>query len=156
MEHRLRAILQAVLYIKLIEISPRTLVLLLASAFAGAWCGAGIVARLPRAVQLGVGSALVALVGLQTMVQFRLFPAAGHRLGMAPLAAFPFMMGSSAFLMPAASARFLKNNCFDARVATGLALGGLPAVLLAALVVKSLPLPRRVSILNHARIFSAP
>jgi uncharacterized membrane protein YfcA len=61
-------------------------------------------------------------------------------LGMSPTAAFPIMMGSCAFLMPVASARFIRENRFDLRTALGLALGGIPAVLIAAFIVKSLPL----------------
>jgi uncharacterized membrane protein YfcA len=61
-------------------------------------------------------------------------------LGMNIKAAFPIMMGSCAFLMPVASARFIRKNSFDLRAALGLAVGGLPAVLLAAFIVKSLPL----------------
>lgn len=61
-------------------------------------------------------------------------------LGMNPKAAFPIMMGSCAFLMPLASLRFLKAEAYAPRTAVGLALGGVPAVLLAALIVKSLPL----------------
>ena len=61
-------------------------------------------------------------------------------LGMNPAAAFPIMMGSSAFLMPVASAQFVKRKAFSAPVAFGLALGGLAGVPLAAFVVKSLPL----------------
>ena len=61
-------------------------------------------------------------------------------LGMNPTAAFPIMMGSCAFLMPAASIRFFRSERYDLGAAIGLALGGVPAVLLAAYVVKSLPL----------------
>ncbi|HKR34216.1 MAG TPA: sulfite exporter TauE/SafE family protein [Steroidobacteraceae bacterium] len=61
-------------------------------------------------------------------------------LGMNPLAAFPIMMGSCAVLMPVASLRFIQNRKYDLRAALGLALGGIPAVLLAAYVVRSLPL----------------
>jgi uncharacterized membrane protein YfcA len=61
-------------------------------------------------------------------------------LGMVPLAAFPIMMGSAAFLMPVASRRFVKDRAYEPRAAAGLALGGLPAVLMAAFIVKSLPL----------------
>ena len=61
-------------------------------------------------------------------------------LGMNPAAAFPIMMGSGAFLMPVASARFLLAKAYWAPVAAGLAIGGLAAVPLAAFVVKSLPL----------------
>jgi uncharacterized membrane protein YfcA len=61
-------------------------------------------------------------------------------LGMNPAAAFPIMMGSSAFLMPVASAQFVRRKAFSAPVALGLAVGGLAGVPLAAFVVKSLPL----------------
>jgi uncharacterized membrane protein YfcA len=42
--------------------------------------------------------------------------------------------------MPVASARFIRAGSFNLRAATGLAIGGLPATLLAAFLVKSLPL----------------
>lgn len=61
-------------------------------------------------------------------------------LGMDPKAAFPIMMGSCAFLMPLASLRFLKAESYQPRTVLGLAIGGVPAVLLAAYLVKSLPL----------------
>jgi uncharacterized membrane protein YfcA len=61
-------------------------------------------------------------------------------LGMSTLAAFPIMMGSCAFLMPAAGGRFIRARRYSLRSALGLTLGGIPGVLLAALVVKSLPL----------------
>jgi uncharacterized membrane protein YfcA len=49
-------------------------------------------------------------------------------------------MGSCAFLMPVASARFVRERSFDLRASLGLLLGGVPASVLAALIVKSLPL----------------
>lgn len=61
-------------------------------------------------------------------------------LGMNPKTAFPIMMGSCAFLMPAASFRFIKSGRYDRRAALGLTLGGVPAVLIAAYLVQSLPL----------------
>jgi uncharacterized membrane protein YfcA len=61
-------------------------------------------------------------------------------LGLNPLAAFPIMMGSCAFLMPLSSIRFVQSERIDLRIVIGLALGGIPAVLIAALVVKSLDL----------------
>ncbi len=61
-------------------------------------------------------------------------------LGMNPGAAFPIMMGSSAFLMPVASSRFVLSNAYSPAVALGLASGGLLGVPLAAFVVKSMPL----------------
>jgi uncharacterized membrane protein YfcA len=61
-------------------------------------------------------------------------------LGMNPVAAFPIMMGSCAFLMPVASDRFMRARRFDPGAALGLVLGSIPAVLIAAYIVKSLPL----------------
>jgi uncharacterized membrane protein YfcA len=60
-------------------------------------------------------------------------------LGMNPTAAFPIMMGACAFLMPAANVRFLQAGACDPRAALGLTLGGVPGVLVAAWVVRSLP-----------------
>jgi uncharacterized membrane protein YfcA len=60
-------------------------------------------------------------------------------LGMNPRVAFPIMMGSAAFLMPVGSIRFIRKQRYSLRAALGLTLGGMPAVLVAALLVKSLP-----------------
>ena len=61
-------------------------------------------------------------------------------LGMNPTAAFPIMMGSCAFLMPVSSVRFVRTRTYHVQAALGLALGGLPAVLIAAYLVRSMPL----------------
>ena len=61
-------------------------------------------------------------------------------LGMRETTAFPIMMGSCAFLMPAASVRFVRSGRYDLPASIGLAIGGLPAVLAAAYWVKSLKL----------------
>ena len=61
-------------------------------------------------------------------------------LGMNPTAAFPIMMGACAFLMPTASAQFIRKGKYSLRAAIGLAVGGVPGVLIAAYIVKSLPL----------------
>ncbi|MGH7440013.1 MAG: permease [Polyangiaceae bacterium] len=61
-------------------------------------------------------------------------------LGMNASAAFPIMMGSCAFLMPVAGLRFVSRQAYAPRAALGLALGGAPAVVVAAWVVRSLPL----------------
>ncbi len=61
-------------------------------------------------------------------------------LGMNPKAAFPIMMGSCAFLMVMAGIRFMRAGAYRQRAALGLTLGGIPAVLIAVLIVKSLPL----------------
>jgi len=59
-------------------------------------------------------------------------------LGMNAAAAFPIMMGSCAFLMPVSSVKFVKRQAYSLRPALALAIGGIPAVLIAALIVKSM------------------
>jgi uncharacterized membrane protein YfcA len=61
-------------------------------------------------------------------------------LGMSERTAFPIMMGSCAFLMPVGSLKFIREKAYSLRVALGLSLGGIPGVLLAAYIVKSLDL----------------
>jgi uncharacterized membrane protein YfcA len=61
-------------------------------------------------------------------------------LGMDPRAAFPIMMGSGALMAMAGGFRFIQAAKFDRRAALGLTLGGIPGVLVAGLIVKSLPL----------------
>jgi uncharacterized membrane protein YfcA len=61
-------------------------------------------------------------------------------LGMHPLAAFPIMMGACALLQPVASLRFFQTSKFAWGPALGLAIGGIFGVLVAAYIVKSLPL----------------
>jgi uncharacterized membrane protein YfcA len=61
-------------------------------------------------------------------------------LGINIKAAFPIMMGAGAFLMPVGSLRFMREQSYSLRPALGLTLGGVPAVLVAAYVVKELPL----------------
>jgi len=61
-------------------------------------------------------------------------------LGLNPIAAFPIMMGACAFLMPVCGMRFVRAERINLRVVIGLALGGIPLVLVAAFLVKSLSL----------------
>lgn len=63
-----------------------------------------------------------------------------YLLGMNPAAAFPIMMGSCAFLMPISGVRFVKTRSYHVQAALGLALGGVPAALIAGLVFKSMSL----------------
>lgn len=60
-------------------------------------------------------------------------------LGMNLKAIFPVMMGSCAFIMPTSGIRFIGRGNYAPRAALGLALGGVPGVLLAAYVIKQLP-----------------
>ncbi len=61
-------------------------------------------------------------------------------LGMNVDTAFPIMMCSCAFLMPLASIPFIRQGSYAPGAALGLTLAGLPAVLVAAFLVESLPL----------------
>ena len=63
-----------------------------------------------------------------------------YALGMSPLVAFPIMMGSCAFLMPPASAKFIKEGAYNRKASVSMAIPGIIAVLIAAFLVKSLPL----------------
>jgi hypothetical protein len=63
-------------------------------------------------------------------------------LGMVESTAFPIMMGSCAFLMPVGSAEFIRKKKFDLLATLGLALGGIPAVIIAAKIVGTLDLQK--------------
>jgi len=91
------------------------------------WVGSGINFVLGALMTLGIGLYAPSMITVSL-------------LGMDPKAAFPIMMGSCAFLMPVASARFIKERSFDPKASLGLMIGGIPAVLAAAFIVKSLPL----------------
>jgi len=177
--HFLPTVVQALVYITIVEVQFQTLIVLIAAAVAGSWIGAAIVAGMPRAaIQRGMGVALLVAAVLMVMTALNRFPGGGDALlltgtrlvvavvitfflgalmtlgigayapimimvsllGMNPTAAFPIMMGSCAFLMPTAGFQFIRKNKYDVRAAVGLAIGGIPAVLLAAIIVRSLPL----------------
>jgi len=61
-------------------------------------------------------------------------------MGMDPRSAFPIMMGSAAYMLPMAGLQFARAGKYDGQAALGIALGGIPGVLVAAYVVKSLEL----------------
>ena len=95
------------------------------------------------AARLGIGLAGNFVLGVLMMLGIGLYAPCMilvSLLGMNPTAAFPIMMGSCAFLMPVSSMRFVRTGSYDPRAAIGLALGGVPAVLIAAYLVVSLPL----------------
>ena len=78
---------------------------------------------------------MTAGVGLYTPCMALVFA-----LGMSPKVAFPIMMGSCAFLMPPASAKFIKEGAYNRKAAIGMCIPGAIGTLIAAFVVKSLPL----------------
>ena len=61
-------------------------------------------------------------------------------LGLDPRLAFPIMASACAFLMPVTGFSFMKSKRIDLGVVLGIAIGGIPAVLLAAFVVKEMPI----------------
>ena len=172
-------LIQALIFIQIVEVESITLISMLLSAAAGAILGAGIVAKLPvRKIQLTMGFALLVtaffmLSGQMSWIQgggeaigltggklalaiganfiLGAFMTVGiglyapcmalvYALGMSPLVAFPIMMGSCAFLMPPASAKFIKEGAYNRKASVSMAIPGIIAVLIAAFLVKSLPL----------------
>lgn len=172
-------LIQALIFIQIVEVEPITLLCMLVSAMVGAVLGAGVVAQLEvRKIQIIMGFALLVtaffmLSGQLNWIQgggeaigltgWKLAVAIGvnfilgafmtvgiglyapcmalvYALGMSPLVAFPIMMGSCAFLMPPASAKFIKEGAYNRKAAVAMAIPGAIAVLIAAFIVKSLPL----------------
>jgi uncharacterized membrane protein YfcA len=177
--HAVPTFAEAILFILVVKVEMKTLVLMIAAAVAGAWIGAGVVARWPRRrIQLGMGVLLFVAAAIIVARLTKVVPGGGDALGlegarlaiglagnfvlgtlmtlgiglyapcmilvsllgMNPTTAFPIMMGSCAFLMPAASVRFVRSGRYDLRAALGLTLAGTPAVWLAFRIVYSLPI----------------
>jgi uncharacterized membrane protein YfcA len=177
--HTPSAIAEALIFVTAIVVDPLLLVATVGSAAAGAWLGAGVVARLPRrAIQVTMGAALLIAGAAFTAKNLGAFPGGGTAmslagwkfglavginfilgalmsagiglyapcmitlalLGMHPLAAYPIMMGACALLQPVASLRFFQTGRFAWGPSLGLAFGGVVGVLVAAYIVKSLPL----------------
>jgi len=175
----LPALVEAILFIRIIQVDPVTLILMILSAMIGGIFGAGIVSKLPvKKVRLTIGIALLlaaffmlagkmgwirgggessGLTGWKLMVAILINGILGalstagiglyapcmamvFALGMSPKVAFPIMMGSCAFLMPAASAKFIREGAYNRKASVSMAVSGTVAVLIAALVVKSLDL----------------
>ena len=172
-------LIQAIIFIQVIKVEPDTLVVMFLTAMAGAFAGAGIIAKLSEnkirftisiallitaafmlanklhwihgeGVAIGIhgwklviagvvnfilGAMMTAGVGLYAPCMALVFI-----MGLSPQVAFPIMMGSCAFLMPPASYKFIKSGAYNRKAAIGMAIPGSIAVLIAAFIVKSLPL----------------
>jgi uncharacterized membrane protein YfcA len=61
-------------------------------------------------------------------------------LGMTEKSAFPIMMGACAFLMPVAVVRFIRARAYHTPAMIGMAIAGIPAVVLAVKGVGNLPM----------------
>jgi uncharacterized membrane protein YfcA len=177
--HAPSAVAEALIFVTAVVVDPLLLITAIGSAAAGAWLGAGVVARLPRrAIQVIMGIALLIAGSVFACMNLGALPGGGTAmtlggwkfglavainfvlgalmsvgiglyapcmvtlalLGMHPLAAFPIMMGSCALLQPVASLRFFQSGRFAWGPSLGLVFGGVVGVLIAAYVVKSLPL----------------
>src|SRR3954471_3683471 len=96
-----------------------------------------------RGLKLGIGVGVNFILGALMSLGIGLYAPCMilvSLLGMNPTAAFPIMMGSCAFLMPVGSLRFIRERCYGFRAALGLAIGGIPGVLLAAFIIKKMPI----------------
>ena len=173
------ALIEGIIFIKIIEVDPLTLVLMLLAAIIGGVIGAGFVSKLPEKtlrVVMGIallvtaffmlannlewiqgggdkiglsgGKLIIALIvnfilGALNTAGIGLFAPCMvlvFALGMSPKVAFPIMMGSCAFLMPVASAKFIKEGAYNRMASISMTIAGSIAVIIAAFLVKSLPL----------------
>lgn len=172
-------IVEAFIFITVIEMDVTTLIALIAAATVGSYVGAGIISKFDeRKIQLIMAFALYVTLILFLMGQFKLMPIGGDAvalegtllivgvvinfilgalmtagiglyapcmamvalLGMNPGTAFPVMMGSCAFLMPVASIKFIKEGAYSKKASLAITVCGVVGVLIAAYIVKSLPL----------------
>lgn len=172
-------LIQAIIFIKVIEVEPVTLIVMFLTAMGGAIIGADVVAKLSenkirltmsiallitacfmlankmniihgQGVAIGLdGWKLVIAAGVNFILGAMMTAGVGlyapcmalvFLLGLSPQVAFPIMMGSCAFLMPAASYKFIKLGAYNRKAAIGMAIPGIISVLIAAFIVKSLPL----------------
>ena len=177
--HSLPVVVQAFIFLVVVQVDPAVLASLIAVSVLGSWMGAGVASTLPRRpIQIGMGTGLFAAALFMSMSQLGMFPGGGSALtlttgklvialvanfilgallmlgigsyapslilfsvlGMDPRAAFPIMMSSGAMMAMVGGLRFMKAGRFDTRAALGLTLGGIPGVLVAGLLVQSLPL----------------
>ncbi|MEY4097921.1 MAG: hypothetical protein RL170_765 [Bacteroidota bacterium] len=175
----LPVLIQAIIFIQVVEVEPLTLIVMFLTAMGGAILGADIIGKLSeRNIRLTISIALLITAGfmfankmhwihgegvaigihgwklvIAGVVNFILgaMMTAGvglyapcmalvYLLGLSPQVAFPIMMGSCAFLMPPASYKFIKSGAYNKKAALGMAIPSIFAVLIAALIIKSMPL----------------
>ncbi|MGN6820444.1 MAG: TSUP family transporter [Sphingomonas sp.] len=99
------------------------------SASTGLQLGVSIVLHLLLGVLLNFGVGNYA----PTLLVFSL-------IGIDPKLAFPVMSSACAYCIITSGIRVLREDGLDLRMVSGIAIGGVPAVLVAALVVKAMPL----------------
>lgn len=171
-------VMEALIFMTLVEVDILTLVLMIGFSMLGAYFGASIVSKLPEVkIQFAMGAALVIVALLMLAGFLDIFPMGGaaiglrgiklfigcavcfvlgitncvgigmyapimalaFAIGLSPLVAFPLMMGSTAFLQPVASAKFIKEGMYHRKASLAYSIFGVLGVLVAAFIVKSLP-----------------
>ncbi len=112
-------------------------------ASAMGWLSISGNATILRGIPLIIGVVVNFILGALMTVGVGLYSpcmALVSMLGMSPTSAFPIMMGSCAFLMPACAVTFIKEDAYNRKAAICSTIAGSIGVLLAAFIVKSLPL----------------
>jgi len=80
--HTAPSVAEAFIFIAIVTVDPTTLFSMIAASCLGAWVGAGVVARWPRrAVQIGMGIALIGAASLMLHSQLSADPIGGTALG---------------------------------------------------------------------------
>jgi uncharacterized membrane protein YfcA len=94
-------------------------------------------------LKLAIAAALIFVLGALTTLGIGFFAPCMmliFLLGMNAKTAFPIMMGSMAFVGPVAGIQFVRGARYQLGPALGLTFGGIPGVLIAAYLVKEIPL----------------
>ena len=175
----LPVLIQAIIFIQVVEVEPITLIVMFLTAMGGAILGADIIGKLSeRNIRLTISVALLITAGFMFANKMQWIQGEGvdigihgwklviagvvnfilgammtagvglyapcmalvYLLGLSPQVAFPIMMGSCAFLMPPASYKFIKSGAYNKKAALGMAIPSILAVLIAAFIIKSMPL----------------
>ena len=102
------------------------------------------------AVNFLLGAMMTAGIGLYAPCMALVFA-----LGMSPKVAFPIMMGSCAFLMPFASAKFIQKGAYKRKATISMAIPGSIAVLFAVYFVKSLLLDQLKTIVLFVILYTS-
>ena len=175
----LPVLIQAIIFIQVVEVEPMTLIVMFLTAMGGAILGADIIGKLSeRNIRLTISTALLITAGFMFANKMHWIHGEGvaigihgwklviagvfnfilgammtagvglyapcmalvYLLGLSPQVAFPIMMGSCAFLMPPASYKFIKSGAYNKKAALGMAIPSIFAVLIAAFIIKSMPL----------------